>query len=310
MILVIVLIFLGIIILALIGYIIYKLNSSSSSTSTSTTPSSSNSIWTGKCDSTASGNCDANNNCSISCKNKIVFANKNVCGKIGVNCDNNGNCTSSCSESPRPILSCSSGTGIWQGQCSSMPSVTTSNRNVTIKCDNQEIVSRALCDDTSVKCNKDQCVVCCKVNEPPPEPPLPTCPEGSNKVWPSSGGQACPFIETRSVDENGKETDKLYCSGNEVFSGQCGELSTLCTNGKCIACCTPGEVRTQSPPSCRNGTEVWRTNDPAGCTSINSSCENGTCIATCNGRVVYTDSSGYTKIENNCNNVGCVVCAM
>lgn len=298
LIILIVLIFLGI---GIAGYIIYKVvNKNSSSTSTS----SSNSIWSGKCDSNVSGSCDINNNCSISCNDKIIFANKNVCGNIGVNCNRERNCTSSCSESPRPILSCSNGTGIWQGQCSSIPSVSTSNRNVTIKCDNQEIVSRSLCDETSVRCSKGQCAVCCKVNNPPPEPPPPTCPESSNKVWPPSGSKECPFIETKSINEK----SKLYCSGNEVFSGQCGELSTLCTDGKCVACCTSSVVR--APPTCHMGTEVWRTDDPTSCSSINSSCENGICVATCNGRVVYTDNSGYTKIANNCNNVGCVVCAM
>lgn len=301
-ILIIFLIFLGLGLLGLIAYVIYKIVNKNS-TSTSTTFSTSNSIWTGKCDSNVSGSCDMNNNCSISCNDKIVFANKNVCGgNMLIKCDN-GTCASWCS-SPRPILSCSNGIGIWQGECSSMPSVSTSNRNVTIKCDNQEIVSRALCDETSVKCSKGQCAVCCKVNDPPPEPPPPTCPEGASKVWPPSGAKECPFIETKSINEK----SKLYCSGNEVFSGQCGELSTLCTDGKCVACCTPGVVR--APPTCRSGTEVWRTNDPSSCSSINTSCQNGTCIATCNGRVVYTDSSGYTKIENNCNNVGCVVCAM
>lgn len=291
-----ILFFLFLVLLALIIYLITKLKKS-------TTTHSSSPIWSGKCDN-RNFECDANNNCSISCMNKIVFSSQNVCSELVSSCNHTNDCSIFCSKPPNPIINCQNGFGIWQGKCSSIPSATISNRNVTVKCNDEEIVSRALCDDTSIKCIGENCAVCCKVNDPPPEPPPPTCQEGASQIWPRFGADKCPFIETKTENE----TSKLFCSGKEVFSGQCGELSTICTNGKCIGCCTAGTVK--SPPVCQIGTEVWRTDDPTSCSSINTSCENGTCIATCNSKQVYKDSSGYTKIASRCNNVGCVVCAI
>lgn len=265
------------------------------SKSSDPSPSSGSVLWSGNCSGEFKSSCDNNNNCVILCDNNVLKISQDQCGGTQDEC-NGDNCTSTCVSPPRPILTCDGGSGIWQGKCTNIPSISTNNYAVTVTCDGVNITPKTECDNAQVMCEQDNCVVCCTPHVPPPAP---SCPSGSSQVW---SGENCSFIQSE-CDNN---TCTVSCGGSPVYSGNCASIETSCNNDSCVACCVASA--SVPMPTC-SGTVVWSTNNPQACSNINSSCQNGTCTVMCSGNVVYTDSSGYNSISSVCNTAGCVVCA-
>ena len=265
----------------------------SKSISSKTTPP--NSVWSGTCSGNLKTPC-VNNNCAVLCDNNLLQTTR--CSSMSNSCSGT-DCQASC-EPVQEYPTCSDGMlNVWQGMCPSLPEISSVNNQNTVKCAGQVLPiqpDRLKCKSLDVSCRKGACTVCC---DPLTVPVTPSC-VNSNEVW---RGNNCGFSQQNCKDG----VCTLSCNGTQVYSGNCGSMSTTClsngTDQKCVACCT---ADVNSPPVCgANKTQIWSGKK---CNVITSSCSNGVCKANCDGVDIDVPQTCFKNISSTCNSSGCVVC--
>lgn len=287
------------------------------SSKTATTSKPANSIWSGSCSGKLKTQC-INNNCGVFCDNNLVKTFN--CSSMANSC-NGTDCDVTC-EPPTQYPVCTSGVGVYQGTCKSVPEISSLNNQFTISCGGKPLPipsDRLKCKSLDITYRKGLYTICCT---PLTVPTPPSCGINTTKVW---EGDNCGFREQNCKD--GKCS--LSCNGKEVFAGSCGSMNTTClsngTDEKCIACCSP---LINSPPVCGgNKTKIW---SGSKCNVMTSSCFNGecnsssnsfdsssgktnTCLnggckATCDGVDIEVPKTCFKNISSTCNSSGCVVC--